>query len=89
MPYDKALAQDHTYIGPVSLFSPLYPFLFSMNHSLPDVVEMAVPMNRRIPTGEWVMVTGANGYIASHIVDILLQEGYNVRGTVRSHEEAP
>lgn len=45
--------------------------------------------HRRIPVGEWIMVTGASGYIASHIVDILLQEGYKVRGTVRSYEEAP
>lgn len=42
------------------------------------------PPDRRIAKGEWVLVTGANGYIASHIVDVLLAEGYNVRGTVRS-----
>jgi len=33
-----------------------------------------------------VLVTGANGYIASHIIDTLLQEGYSVRGTVRSEK---
>ncbi|RFU35043.1 hypothetical protein B7463_g1306, partial [Scytalidium lignicola] len=37
-----------------------------------------------IPRGSLVLVTGANGYIASHVVDILLELGYNVRGTVRS-----
>jgi nucleoside-diphosphate-sugar epimerase len=31
-----------------------------------------------------VLVTGANGFIGSTIVDILLSEGYNVRGTVRT-----
>ena len=31
-----------------------------------------------------VLVTGASGYIATHIVRILLEEGYRVRGTVRS-----
>jgi len=31
-----------------------------------------------------VLVTGVNGYIGSHMVDQLLQEGYNVRGTVRT-----
>jgi dihydroflavonol-4-reductase len=31
-----------------------------------------------------VLVTGATGYIASHVVQQLLAEGYNVRGTVRS-----
>ena len=31
-----------------------------------------------------VLVTGASGYIAGHIIQQLLQNGYNVRGTVRS-----
>jgi len=33
---------------------------------------------------ELVLVTGASGYIASHIVKQLLHEGYRVRGTVRN-----
>lgn len=33
--------------------------------------------------GSLILVTGANGYIASHVVDILLHLGYRVRGTVR------
>ena len=33
-----------------------------------------------------MLVTGANGYIATHIVDVLLEEGYNVRGTLRSEK---
>ena len=37
-----------------------------------------------IPTGSLVVVTCANGYIASHVVDQLLQAGYRVRGTVRN-----
>jgi nucleoside-diphosphate-sugar epimerase len=36
--------------------------------------------------GSWVLVSGANGFIASHIVDILLERGYNVRGTVRTEK---
>ncbi|OQU99116.1 hypothetical protein CLAIMM_04798 [Cladophialophora immunda] len=41
---------------------------------------------RRLTRGELVLVTGANGYIASHVVDVLLEEGYNVRGTVRAEK---
>jgi len=37
-----------------------------------------------IPEGSLVLVTGANGFIASHIVEELLSAGYTVRGTVRS-----
>ncbi len=33
---------------------------------------------------ELVLVTGASGYIATHIVQQLLQLNYRVRGTVRS-----
>ena len=32
---------------------------------------------------ERVLVTGASGYIAAHIVKLLLESGYRVRGTVR------
>jgi uncharacterized protein YbjT (DUF2867 family) len=30
-----------------------------------------------------VVVTGGTGYIASHIIKVLLEEGYTVRTTVR------
>ncbi|QLI72761.1 Aldehyde reductase 2 [Metarhizium brunneum] len=36
--------------------------------------------------GSLILVTGANGYIASNIVDLLLELGYRVRGTVREHK---
>jgi nucleoside-diphosphate-sugar epimerase len=40
-----------------------------------------------------VLVTGASGYIALHVVDLLLKQGHKVRGTVRNlkdeHKIAP
>ncbi|KAF1955013.1 NAD dependent epimerase/dehydratase [Byssothecium circinans] len=38
-----------------------------------------------LSVGSLVLVTAANGLIASHIVDQLLHYGHAVRGTVRSH----
>ncbi|KAK3575860.1 hypothetical protein CHS0354_034456, partial [Potamilus streckersoni] len=34
-----------------------------------------------------VLVTGASGYIANHIIKQLLEEGYRVRGTLRSLQD--
>ena len=42
------------------------------------------PDNATFPLGSLVLVTGASGYIATHIVDQLLLAGYHVRGTVRT-----
>jgi nucleoside-diphosphate-sugar epimerase len=39
-----------------------------------------------LPKGSLVLVTGASGWIASHVVDQALQAGYNVRGCVRAPE---
>ena len=39
---------------------------------------------RSFGKGEWVLVTGANGYIASHVVDTLLEQVYSGRGAVRT-----
>jgi len=37
-----------------------------------------------IAPGDKVLVTGANGFLAVHVVDALLKKGYAVRGVVRS-----
>ena len=34
-----------------------------------------------------MLVTGASGYIATHVVKQLQEEGYRVRGTVRSLQD--
>ena len=41
-----------------------------------------------IPKGSTVLVTGVNGFIASHVGDQLLAAGYKVRGTVRDKTKA-
>jgi nucleoside-diphosphate-sugar epimerase len=43
---------------------------------------MSVP-ETVVPKGSTVLVTGANGYIGSNIINKLLQLGYRVHGTVR------
>ncbi|GAA5907433.1 uncharacterized protein JCM6883_001207 [Sporobolomyces salmoneus] len=40
--------------------------------------------NPVLPKGSTILVTGANGFIASHLVEQLLPFGYKVRGTTRS-----
>lgn len=41
-------------------------------------------MESSITEDDLILVTGASGYIAAHIVKQLLDKGYRVRGTVRS-----
>ncbi|BEI83003.1 hypothetical protein CcaverHIS002_0308710 [Cutaneotrichosporon cavernicola] len=38
-----------------------------------------------VPLGSLVLVTGASGFIAVHTIKTFLENGYPVRGTVRSH----
>jgi nucleoside-diphosphate-sugar epimerase len=41
-------------------------------------------LSNQITDQDLILVTGASGYIATHIVKQLLENGYRVRGTVRS-----
>lgn len=43
---------------------------------------------RALPEGSLILVTGASGFIGSHIVNEALAAGYKVRGTARSQEKA-
>ncbi|GES57883.1 NAD dependent epimerase/dehydratase [Aspergillus terreus] len=42
------------------------------------------PARVALPPGSRILVTGANGYLASHVAEQLLTLGYLVRGTVRA-----
>lgn len=44
--------------------------------------------NASIPKGSLVLVTGATGYVASHVIKQFLVRGYKVRGTVRDLDQA-
>ena len=47
---------------------------------------MSVEASFALPAGSLILVTGANGYIGSHVCNELLKHGYRVRGSVRSPE---
>ena len=36
-----------------------------------------------------ILLTGANGFVAVHIITVLLEKGYTVVGTVRSQSKIP
>ncbi|EGY22278.1 hypothetical protein VD0002_g3425 [Verticillium dahliae] len=46
------------------------------------------PPTTTIPNGAWVLVTGATGFVAGHVVNQFLQRGYRVRATVRDINQA-
>lgn len=48
------------------------------------VVQRTNMTSHQITDDDLILVTGASGYIATHIVKQLLEKGYRVRGTVRS-----
>ncbi|ROT75029.1 putative uncharacterized oxidoreductase [Penaeus vannamei] len=70
------------------LFSPLLPssslLLFPVTPKLPDLEEaIRQPLTPSF-SSTVILVTGVSGYIGSHVAKLLLEEGYKVRGTVRS-----
>ena len=44
--------------------------------------------DKALPKGSRILVTGINGYIASHVGDQLMSQGYTVRGTARDQSKA-
>lgn len=57
----------------LGLFQNAFPVYFTMSAT-----------SSAIPKDSCVLVTGVNGYVASHTADQLLRHGYKVRGTVRN-----
>ena len=47
----------------------------------------SAPKMTVVPPPAKVLVTGANGYIAMWLVRVLLEQGYTVRGTVRTADK--
>lgn len=71
--YDSALSR------PLQLLLSEYPHI-KVTSSLSNIMSELTAL----PKGSLVLVTGANGYIGSHVANTLLELGYRVRGTVRS-----
>ncbi|ODN78404.1 hypothetical protein L202_04043 [Cryptococcus amylolentus CBS 6039] len=46
-----------------------------------------MPLTHTSTRGDLVLVTGASGFIAAHTARVLLEHGFNVRGTVRSEDK--
>jgi nucleoside-diphosphate-sugar epimerase len=74
--------------------SPLRPLgqvschtLVSLSNSSKLTAAMSTPTTTITP-GSWVLVTGATGYLATHIIAQFLSRGYKVRGTVRDINRA-
>lgn len=41
-----------------------------------------------VPKDKTILITGASGFVATHVVKAFLERGYQVRGTVRSEQTA-
>ena len=64
-------------------------FLALCTRDNPFSVNMSVlPQDAVLPQGSTILVTGANGYIGSHVINQLLKYGYKARGTVRDGEKS-
>ncbi len=55
---------------------------------LPQLVAIMAEPKSTIPKGSWVLVTGATGFVGSHLSKQFLERGYRVRGTVRDLKTA-
>ncbi|KAK0648649.1 putative aldehyde reductase 2 [Cercophora newfieldiana] len=50
---------------------------------------MPSSLTKSIPPGSWILVTGASGFLASHVCLQFLKRGFKVRATVRDPTQSP
>ncbi|RCI17269.1 hypothetical protein L249_3151, partial [Ophiocordyceps polyrhachis-furcata BCC 54312] len=60
----------------------ILPFHY-LYHEAQVCLNYSIRTMQAVPTGSLILVTGVNGYIASHVAEQLLEHGFRVRGTVR------
>lgn len=63
----------------------LHPYQSHLYSSSPKTMSS---LATTIPPGSCVLVTGANGFLASHVISQFLNRGFRVRGTVRDVEQS-
>lgn len=63
-------------------------YALSLHYTMAANDDPIVIQDPAISPGSWVLVTGVNGFIASHVADQLLAAGYKVRGSVRNADKA-
>ncbi|KAI3579953.1 hypothetical protein IWW34DRAFT_819170 [Fusarium oxysporum f. sp. albedinis] len=83
--------QQHISVQAIHKIISILLVSVSMFPSLSSISWFSITMSSpptAIPTGSWVLVTGATGFVASHVTRQLLQRGYKVRGTVRDQAKA-
>lgn len=87
----KGLIRD--FQSRINLFSFLYSTLhlhrtYLPKHPVLSSYSTMSSLTTSIPTGSWILVTGASGFLASHISLQFLERGFKVRGTVRDPSQA-
>ncbi|KAH6663303.1 hypothetical protein F5X68DRAFT_177957 [Plectosphaerella plurivora] len=85
------ITQESVYISPGErcVYSLHYNTSFSLKFpTQPSIITITMSLSTSIPVGSWVLVTGATGFVASHVTKQFLERGYKVRGTVRDLNSA-
>lgn len=75
----------------VSLQTSFAPHIIEpdLNNTKQNRADKMTPLdNPALPKGSTILVTGANGYLGSHVADSALQFGYKVRAAVRNPDKS-